>query len=401
MAGSSGVLEKGRVTLGFVPLADCAPLVMGVEKGFFAGQGLEVTLSREASWANIRDKVAVGLLDGAQMLAGIPLAATAGVGRVDVPMLTGVSLGLNGNAITVSNGLHRLMVEADLAVMTVRPVTAHALKPVIAERRAAGQPPLTFGVVLAVSSHAYQLRMWLSSAGIDPDHDVRLVVVPPPHMVASLTAGEIDGYCVGEPWNAQAVHAGVGRIVITGYELWNNAPEKVLGVTAAWAATNPGTHGALIRGLIETARWLDAPENRDETARMLAADRYVGVSEAVLRPSLSTIAFHRHAATFPWRSHALWFLAQMVRWGQLPAGTDLPGVAASVYRADLYRAAAAALGEPVPLTDSKREGLHEAPWVLDDATAPITMGPDRFLGRGGFDPSDPLCGMPCRISVPA
>lgn len=397
MAGSNGVLEKSRLTLGFVPLTDCASLVMGVEKGFFAGQGLEVTLSREASWANIRDKVAVGLLDGAQMLAGIPLAATAGVGRVAVPMVTGVALGLNGNAITVSKGLHRRMAAADPVAMEARPVSARALKPVIAARRIAGHAPLTFGVVLAVSSHAYQLRYWLASAGIDPDCDVRLVVIPPPHMVASLKAGEIDGYCVGEPWNAQAVHEGIGRIVITGSELWNNAPEKVLGVTADWAAAHPGTHGALIRGLIETARWLDAPENRDETARVLAAAPYVGVPEAVLRPSLSGIVFHRHAATFPWRSHALWFLAQMVRWGQMPAGADLAGVAASVTRADLYRAAASALGEPVPLTDTKREGLHDGPWVLADATAPIAMGPDRFFDGRGFDPADPLGGIVRRV----
>ena len=397
MAGSNGVLEKSRLTLGFVPLTDCAPLVMGVEKGFFAGQGLEVTLSREASWANIRDKVAVGLLDGAQMLAGIPLAATAGVGRVNVPMLTGVSLGLNGNAITVSERLHRLMADAD----PVRPTSAHALKPIIEDRRALGLTPLVFGVVLAVSSHAYQLRTWLASAGIDPDHDVRLVVIPPPQMVASLKAGEIDGYCVGEPWNAQAVHEGIGRVVITGYELWNNAPEKVLGVTAAWAATHPNTHRALIRGLIETARWLDTPKNRDETARVLAAAAHVGVSESVLRPSLSNIAFHRHAATFPWRSHALWFLAQMVRWGQLPADADLAGVAAAVYRADLYRAAASDLGEPVPLTDTKPEGMHDAPWTLTDATAPIAMGPDRFFDGRGFDPADPLGGIARRVSETA
>ncbi len=417
MAGTDGSLEKTRLTLGFVPLTDCAPLVMGVEKGFFARQGLDVTLSREASWANIRDKVAVGLLDGAQMLAGIPLAATAGVGRMNVPMLTGIALGLNGNAITVSETLHRLMAEADPAAMAAHPASACALKPVIEARRAAGRPGLTFGVVLPVSSHAYQLRGWLSSAGIDPNRDVQLVVVPPPHMVASLKAGEIDGYCVGEPWNTQAVHEGIGRIAVTGYELWNNSPEKVLGVTAAWAAENPGTHGALIRALIETARWLDQPDSREETARVLAADHHVGVPAAVLRASLTGsvryaagapvralpdfTVFHRYAATFPWRSHALWFLAQMVRWGQLPADADLSGIAASVYRADLYRAAAAELGEPAPLADAKPEGLHDAPWILDAAVAPIAMGPDRFFDGRRFDPADPLGGLPSAVSIPA
>jgi len=411
----TGSLELNRVTLGYVPLTDCAPLVMGLEKGFFASHGLSVTLSREASWANIRDKVAVGLLDGAQMPAGMPLAATAGVGRVNVPMLTGVALGLNGNAITVSETLFRQMEAADPAAVAQRPADARALKPVIAARREAGRPKLTFGVVLAVSSHAYQLRAWLSAAGIDPDRDVQLVVVPPPHMVGSLKAGEIDGYCVGEPWNTQAVHEGIGRIVVTGYELWNNSPEKVLGVTAAWAAANPNTHRALIRALIETARWLDVPANREETAATLS--RVVGVPEAALRASLTGsiqeapgaparsvpdfIVFHRYAANFPWRSHALWFLAQMVRWGQLPAGADLAGIAASVYRADLTRAAAAELGEPVPLTDGKPEGAHPGPWTLTDATSPIAMGADRFFEGRRFDPADPLCGVPSRAFVPA
>ncbi|WP_431854498.1 CmpA/NrtA family ABC transporter substrate-binding protein [Azospirillum sp.] len=411
----TGSLELNRVTLGFVPLTDCAPLVMALDKGFFARHGLSVTLSREASWANIRDKVAVGLLDGAQMPAGMPLAATGGVGRVNVPMLTGVALGLNGNAITVSETLFRQMEAADPAAVARRPADARALKPVIAARREAGRPKLTFGVVLAVSSHAYQLRTWLAAAGIDPDRDVQLVVVPPPHMVGSLKAGEIDGYCVGEPWNTQAVHEGIGRIVVTGYELWNNSPEKVLGVTAAWAAANPNAHRALIRALIETARWLDVPANREETAATLS--RVVGVPEAVLRASLTGsvqeapgaparplpdfIVFHRYAATFPWRSHALWFLAQMVRWGQLPAGADLAGIAASVYRADLHRAAAAELGEPVPLTDGKPEGAHAGPWTLTDATSPIAMGADRFFEGRRFDPADPLGGVPSRSFVPA
>lgn len=411
----TGSLELDRVTLGFVPLTDCAPLVMGLDKGFFAGQGLSVTLSREASWANIRDKVAVGVLDGAQMPAGMPLAATAGVGRVHVPMVTGVALGLNGNAITVSDALFRQMEAADPAAVTQRPADARALVPVIAARRAAGRPKLTFGVVLAVSSHAYQLRTWLSAAGIDPDRDVQLVVVPPPHMVGSLKAGEIDGYCVGEPWNTQAVHEGIGRIVATGYELWNNSPEKVLGVTAAWAAANPNTHRALIRALIETAGWLDVPANREETAATLS--RVIGVPEAVLRASLTGsiqdapgaaaravpdfLVFHRYAANFPWRSHAQWFLAQMVRWGQLAADADLAGLAAVVYRPDLYRAAAAGLDEPAPLTDGKVEGGHAGAWTLSDATRPIAMGADRFFDGRRFDPADPLAGLPNRTAVHA
>jgi len=395
-------LEKRALTLGFVPLTDCAPLVIAKEKGFFRREGLEVTLSREPSWANIRDKVAVGMLDGAQMLAGMALATTAGIGPLYVPMLTACSLDLGGNAITVSQALWRRMAEADPEAMAERPLTARALKHVIAADKAAGRPKLCFGVVFAVASHAYQLRLWLASAGIDPDADVRMLVVPPPRMVAALKDGVLDGYCVGEPWNSQAVHEGLGRVLISAHELWNNGPEKVLGVTAAWAAAYPETHRALVRALIQAARWLEQPGHRLEAAAILAPERYVGVPAEVLARALTGnmvyaageaprsmpdfVVFHRYAATFPWRSHAEWTLRQMVRWGQLPAGADVEGIAAAVYRSDLYRLAAQELGEPVPLLDRKSEGTHEAPWLLAAATAPIPMGPDLFFDGHVFEP---------------
>ncbi|HYG87755.1 MAG TPA: CmpA/NrtA family ABC transporter substrate-binding protein [Azospirillum sp.] len=395
-------LEKRALTLGFVPLTDCAPLVIAQEKGFFRRQGLGVTLSREPSWANIRDKVSVGVLDGAQMLAGMALAATAGVGAFDVPMVTACSLDLGGNAITVSENLWQRMAAADPDAMAERPLTARALKRVIEDDKAAGRPKLSFGIVFATASHNYQLRLWLASAGIDPDADVRLAVVPPPHMVAGLKDGALDGYCVGEPWNSQAVHEGLGRVLISAHELWNNGPEKVLGVTAAWAAAHPRTHRALVRALIQAARWLEEPGHRLEAAAILAGERYVGAPAEVLARALTGnlvyaageaprampdfIVFHRYAATFPWRSHALWTLTQMVRWGQLPATADLEGIAAAVYRSDLYRLAARDLGEPVPLRDHKSEGAHEAPWLLATATAPIPMGPDLFFDRHVFEP---------------
>ncbi|SMH57371.1 CmpA/NrtA family ABC transporter substrate-binding protein [Azospirillum agricola] len=400
------VLEKTALTLGFVPLTDCAPLVVGVEKGFFARQGLEVTLSREPSWSNIRDKLMVGLLDGAHMLTGLILAMTAGVGTFPTPTRAAHALGLNGNAITVSTELHAGMAAADPEAMAQRPLTARALKRVIEANRAAGLPPLAFGVVFSVANHAYQLRYWLASAGIDPDRDVRIVTVPPPRMVASLKAGDIVGFCVGEPWNSLAVSEGVGRVLIAGCEFWNNGPEKVLGVLASWADAHPNSHRALVRALIEAQAWLDEPANRVEAAAILSQPRHLGVPRAVVERSLTGAfisgpgeapvampdfhVFHRYAATFPWRSHALWLLAQMVRWGQLDASADLHALAAGVYDAELHRQAQRDLGGAVPLIDTKLEGAHAGPWLLEEATAPIPMGPDLFFDRAIFDPTGAL-----------
>ncbi len=398
-------LETAALTLGYVPLTDSAPLIVGVEKGFFAAEGLAVTLSREPSWSNIRDKLAVGLLDGAHILSGLLLAMAAGVGCVPVPTRTAHALGQNGNAITLSADLHASMVAADPQAMAERPLSARALRPVIDANRAAGLPPLAFGVVFSVANHAYQLRWWLAAAGIDPDRDVRLVTVPPPRMVASLTAGDIVGFCVGEPWNSLAVAEGVGRVAITGCELWNGGPEKVLGVLAAWADAHPNSHRAVIRALLAAQAWLDDPTNRTEAAARLADPRYLGVPQAVVERSLTGRfrygpdddvvslpefhRFHRGTAAFPWASHAQWLLAQMVRWGQLDPATDLAALAARVYDTDTHRQALRERGDAVPLIDGKLEGIHPGPWILEEATAPIPMERDCFFDGTIFDPANP------------
>ena len=251
MAAIHSGLEQRRVRLGFIPLADCAVLIAAQEQGFFARHGLAVQLVREPSWANIRDKVDSGALDGAHMLAPMVLAAGRDVSGAGVrPLVTAFSLGLNGNAITVSRALHARMSEADPAAMAEQPCTARALRAVIAADRRAGRAPLTFATVFTFSAHDLQLRDWLCAVGIDPDRDVRLVVIPPPQMADHLEAGLIDGYCVGEPWNSQAVARGIGCIVISGYEFWNNAPEKVLGVTRDWAEAHPRTHLTLLMALL-------------------------------------------------------------------------------------------------------------------------------------------------------
>ncbi len=417
MAAATGLASAGRgngqrasnkidLTLGFIPLTDCAPLVIAAERGFFAEQGLAVTLSREPSWAAIRDKVAIGALDGAHMLAAMPIAASQGVGGFHQPMVTALSLNLNGNAITVSAELYQRMQAADPEAMATRPVSARALKQVIEADQAEGLAPLTFASVYPVSSHNYQLRYWLAAGGIDPERDVRLIVIDPPRMVANLAAGRIAGYCVGEPWNQVAVARGIGHAVVTGYELWNNAPEKVFGVTRDWADTNPDTHRALLRALITACAWLDVPGNRAEAAQILAGPAYVDADPALLRRALSGgfqyhpgsqpealpdfNVFHRYAANFPWRSHAAWFITQMLRWGQIRHAVDIRRAAAEVYRPDIYRAVAGELNMPAPAADDRPAGGHAQSWTLTTNDGALAMGPDRFIDGRVFDPDRPV-----------
>jgi ABC-type nitrate/sulfonate/bicarbonate transport system substrate-binding protein len=359
------------LTLGFIPLTDCAPLVVAKARGFFAEEGLEVALSREASWATIRDKVAFGALDGAHMLGPTALAST---GLEGGSMLVPLALNQNGSAITVSTRLAAMMSEADPGALAAPLVTARALATVVALRRGQGAPPLTFAVVFPHSMHNYFLRYWLAQAGIDPDRDVRLVVTPPPRMVEHLRAGEIDGFCVGAPWNAAAVDEELGESLIKASQFWPGGPDKVFGVTAAWAAGHGDELRAALRALIRAAAWADEPGNHAELVALLSRPDHVGVEpEIVARALKSEIVFHRDAAGLPRREHALWFLSQMVRWGQVGPDLDLDSIADRVYRPDLFREAALSLG-PV---------VEPAQVFADAAPAPSAL----FDGAA-FDPAD-------------
>jgi ABC-type nitrate/sulfonate/bicarbonate transport system substrate-binding protein len=331
------------LTLGFVPLTDCAPLVVAKAQGFFAEEGLEVALSREASWATIRDKVLVGALDGAHMLA--PMALAAGLNDPRAAMLAPLALNQNGSAITVSTRLAAHLREIDPEGMAAPLVTAAPLARLVERRREQGAPSLTFAMVFPQSMHNYALRYWLAQAGIDPDRDVRLVVTPPPRMVEHLRSGEIDGFCVGAPWNAVAVDEGLGEMLIKASQLWPGGPDKVFGVTSGWAERHPGELRAALRALIRASAWADEPGNHAELVALLARPEHVGVDpEALARALRSEIVFHRDAAGLPRPEHALWFLSQMARWGQVRPELDLDSVASAVYRPDLFREAAASLG---------------------------------------------------------
>ncbi|GLS17323.1 nitrate transporter [Labrys miyagiensis] len=396
--------DKAELTLGFIPLVDAAPLVVAKEKGFAADVGLSLTLARETSWANIRDRVMLGHFDAAHMLGPMPIASTLGIGHVEVPMAAPFSLGLGGNAITLSPAVFAAM-EAEGATLAADPAAmGAALARVVAGLREAGRPALTLAVVHPFSGHNYELRYWLASAGIDPDRDIRLIVLPPSFMVDAMLERQIDGFCVGEPWNSLAVEAGAGVIAVTKSALWRQGPEKVLGIRADFAERAPATLAALLRALYKAAQWAGDPDNREELARLLAAPALLGVPSETIARALSGrlarrqgeaatgiadfLVFHDHAANFPWQSHALWFYSQMVRWGQTDYSPELAARARQVYRPDLFRAALAGTGIDLPRASAKVEGALQTATPVASRNGTMILGPDGFFDGRLFDPDE-------------
>lgn len=380
--------ERVQLSLGFMRLVDAAPLVVAREFGLFERFGLEVQLVREVSWANIRDKVTVGALDAGQMLAPMPLLTSLGVGGLRCPLLTGLMLNLNGNAITLAAGLYEQLVGG-----TEPPAAPRRIAQALAGHIAATGECLTLATVYPFSTHTLQLRRWLAAGGIDPDARLRLIVLPPEQMVDSLAQGLIDGFCVGEPWNSAAVQAGVGAIVASGYQVWNNAPEKVLGVTAAWHRAHPGSHLRLRLALMEAARWLAEPEHRHQAAELLAAPHYLDLPQALVLPALlgvhhyrrngspvanpDFLVFHRYQAGFPWQSTAEQLAGDcLALLGRTLPATELAALAAACYRTDLYREAARVLGWPYPSHDHKPAGEHAEAYDLEPG---VRLGADRMM----------------------
>ncbi len=369
-----GPPEKAELKFGFIKLTDMAPLAIAYEKYFFEDEGLYVTLEAQANWKVLLDRVIDGELDGAHMLAGQPLGATIGFGtKADV--ITAFSMDLNGNGITVSNDVWEQM-KKNVPMKDgkpVHPIKADYLKPVVDTYKKQGKP-FNMGMVFPVSTHNYELRYWLAAGGINPGYyapqkgdisgqinaDVLLSVTPPPQMPATMEAGTIYGYCVGEPWNQQAVFKGIGVPVVTDYEIWKNNPEKVFGVFKEWADKYPNTHIRVVKALIRAAKWLDENNNanRKEAVEILARPAYVGADADVIansmtgtfeyekgdkRPVPDFNVFFRYNATYPYYSDAVWYLTQMRRWGQIPETKPdswYMEVAKKVYRPDIYRKAA-------------------------------------------------------------
>src|SRR5262245_52397043 len=275
-----------RLRIGFIPLADATALLIAVDKGFCAAEGLDVELVREVSWSNIRDKLNIGLFDAAHLIAPVAIASSLGLGHIKVPIIAPFGLGLNGNAITVSPPLHVAIKEAAAGDLLDPMVTAQALARVVAERKRRGAEPLTFGMTFPFSTHNYHLRFWMAAGGVDPDEDVRLVVLPPPYMVESLQNRHVDAFCVGAPWNSVAVDLGIGHILHFGSEILARAAEKYLGVRQRWAEENPDVLTRLIRAHRHAAAFVEQEANRDEVASLLAAPNRVGVAADVIRRTL-------------------------------------------------------------------------------------------------------------------
>jgi two-component system, oxyanion-binding sensor len=351
-----------RLRLGFIPLVDAAAMIVAADKGFCADEGLDVELVREVSWSNVRDKLNLGLFDAAHLLAPVAVASSLGLGHVKVPIVVPFNLGLNGNAITVSPKLFAALADAAGGDLADPMRSARALAKVVAARRAGGEEPLTFGMTFPYSTHNYQLRFWMAAAGVDPDDDVRLVVLPPPYMVDSLKNGHVHAFCVGAPWNSIAADLGIGVILHFVSDILARAAEKVLAVRQHFADEQPGTVAALVRAHGHAATFIEAPENRAEVAALLAAPERIGVAAEVVRRTLDGrlkvapdgsvrasdryLLIGRSGAARPDPIQAAWLYAQMVRWGQAPMSTELLRAARAVFRPDIYDAVLGAPDSP-------------------------------------------------------
>lgn len=390
-----------QITAGYVPLLDSVVLLATEEFGFAESEGLHLNLVRETSWANIRDRVAIGHLDVAHMLGPMPLSANLGLTPLDSAVIAPMALGLGGAAITMSNAIWARMAEAGAPEDGAPGPVGVALRKVIADRARVGEPHLRLAVVHPESAHNYALRYWLAASGIDPDRDVDIVIVPPPLQADALAAKRTDGFCVGEPFGSVAVARGIGRIVTTKGQIWQMSPDKVLGTRLQWAERFPEQLAALLRAATRAARWCEDPANHMALAAMLAREDRLGIdADLILRAITGKLQFepgverfmpdffvpYSRAANFPWVSHALWFYSQMVRWGQVAHTPQNAQKAAASYRPDLYRAALSGMGMPVPGASSKIEGALREPTEVGAIGGHLTLGPDGFFDGTDFDP---------------
>lgn len=387
--------------IGFVPLVDAALPILAHELGFAAAEGVAIELVRDVTWATVRDRLLYGHTDAAHLVAPLAIATALGRDRPAVPLTVPFVLGLNGNAITFSTALGEACGLGD--TLGDPHAVGAALRSVAAERRAAGRP-LRFGAVHRYSSHNYMLRYWLAGVGIRPDADVAITVTSPPFAADALAAGEVDGICVGEPWNSIAVDRGVGRIALATAQIWRRGVEKVLALRADTTAARPEAVAALIRALHAAAAHFVRPESAADSAALLARPEYLDApQEAILRAITDRIRLvpggapvhypdfmfqHREAANFPWRSQAAWLYAQMVRWDGIAFSEADAQTAQAVFRPDLYRAALAGSGAPLPNASSKLEGALHEPIGAGSTQGRLVLGSDRFFDGRAFDPDD-------------
>ncbi|MCV3768702.1 CmpA/NrtA family ABC transporter substrate-binding protein [Rhizobium sp. TRM95796] len=383
-----GGRERKVVRAGFIPLMDASILIVAAELGFAEKEGLRLDLARDVSWANVRDRLAFRQFDVAHMLSPMPVASMLGLGSNPSPTIAPFSFGRGGNAITLSARIfERMKAVTGLTDDAGALANARALASLLADMRSRGEPAPTLGMTYPFSSHNYEFRYWLAAGGIHPDRDVKLVVVPPPLTSDALAAGEIDGFCVGAPWNMVASERGAGRIVAAKQDIWPLAPEKVLGMRPDWAEANTETVCRLIVALDRAARWCDDTAHHDELAEILAAPTYIAAPKTIIRRVLSGefsldahgttrvipdyFLFHRGEANHPRLDQASWIYSQMIRWGQTEFSAEGLMRAQSAFRPDLYKLA----------LDVDALEPHDA----DEGEA---YGYDGFMDGQRFDPND-------------
>jgi len=386
------------ISIAFLPLTDSAVLVAAREQGFAAEQGIDLNLVRSTSWATLRDRLVYGQVQAAHMLAPLAIAVTLGLSQHRAALAAPFKLNINGNALTMSTAFAAAL-DPDLPRRIDDPVAAahdfagaiglHFRKPIV-------------GVVHRFSSHALMLRYWLAYAGVDPDRDLSLRVLPPSLMVEALRAGEIDGFIAGAPWASVAAAEGIGEMVAAGARIWQRGVEKVLAFRTPWMESEPELVDRLLVALSRAAAWCDDAANHAELAEILASPAYVGQPAKLILPALTgkivarlgepaitvpdALLFHREAAGFPWRSQALWIYSQLVRWKIIQPSAKAERLAADVFRSDIYRRALGNAGVPMPGASMKLEGALDAPLGVGAHQGALTLGPDRFFDGRVFDP---------------
>ena len=385
-----------RLTIGFLPLVDAALPILAKEHGFAEEVGLDLEFLRDVSWATVLDRLLYGHADAAHLLAPLAIATTLGIGRPARSLSVPFVLGLNGNAVTVNNHLAaKILPEGGLG-------NAQDVGARLAEVVAQSDRKLCFGVVHRHSSHNYMLRYWLAACGIRPERDIDIVTVAPPYAADALESGEVDGICVGEPWNSVAVERGVGRIVLTTAQIWRRGVEKVLAVPTAKLEEKRDCFERLIVALRRAGEHFIDPENWETNAKILARPEYVGADPNLILHAISDrlrlekgsdlIHFpdfmfqYREAANFPWVSQAGWLYAQMVRWEGIGFDREATEKAMGVFRPDIYRAALSGMDSPLPGASSKVEGGIASPLGVSSQQGRLVMSPDKFFDGKTFDP---------------
>lgn len=332
--------ETPNVRFGIIALTDCSSIVMAHELGYFKQFGIQSVISKEASWAVIRDKMNLGENQATHMLIGMPFASTMGLlGSPVKPMVIPWLINRNGQAITLNNKLKAAGVK-----------TAKDIKPLADKAKAAGDP-LSFAMTFPPGTHAMWMRYWLASGGVNPDKDVSLITIPPPQMVQNMKVDKMDGYCVGEPWNARAIADKIGFTVITTQQMWKDHPEKVLAFTEDFAAKNPKTVKAILKALQLSSVYLDKLENRKHAAEVVSQTTYINCPPEIILPRLmgeydygdgkiekdpNYMIFNQRDANYPLKTFGYWWLSQFRRWGMTPAAPDYAGIVKKVIRQDIY-----------------------------------------------------------------